>query len=127
MSDIDVATGLPQLPEGYWWQVGRVADEEGMYHVTVSIVTKHKYVSWRPKRLWIFELGSKRYEYEQISTVRVGIVRDATRKLMDQLQVTPSDILLTAQEVLSTWEKSLEVEKLLGDYPPNKLPQQGEN
>jgi len=125
MTDIDLATGLPELPEGYHWRVTHPYEEEYYYFFgRVRNTSKYAvelcaneyeegYVR-KVKRTWYcpFERSVPSTRIQPAKTVW-------TRTLKDE--VTAETIREAASIVLSEWTEFERKQKFLGDYPPKKL------
>lgn len=125
MSDIDLATGLPTLPEGMCW---RVIDITNQYwdligdHIKVQIVEEYTVRGY-----WDFSIFSiprgyiKKIRVHESSVVFYKVGEDQTLKPVSKNDLTPELILETAKDVLDSYNRRLISEDLLGVYPPKKL------
>lgn len=127
MIDIDETSGLPRLPEGYFWRVGE-------YYVEVR--------EWKPDTNWELERDYQRsYNYSGRVETREVIVRPGspfrrekkrkefrvTNRSVEAYTIYPPDPV-TRENVASLCEKALQEwterenrKKIYGDYPPKKL------
>ena len=130
--ELDPTTGLPALPEGYWWEVRE--ESRVYYNPSPRYVVAIKHMVTTPEHsvddesFWGFIFMVKRVvpeatkpEYECSSAVYDEDGLDVT-------YLTPELVLKTAQKVLTNWNtfkdlvvKRAQSEALLGDYPPKSL------
>lgn len=101
---IDPTTGLPELPEGYFWKVSRTENPYGLSEEPVFV------------------------ELMRTSTFDGVLVlyRRVTRftpfeEYVDFRDLKPRHIRSTAKSVYRAWKRLQRSEELLGDYPPNSL------
>lgn len=135
---IDQNTGLPQLPEGYFWRV-----EEH----TITIFADAVWGEWRENvRGWY--QGSKTAELRvrkerrrgflfgsvKVNEVRIKHTQRMHLKTYGEWEfsegkmrnteadpVTPGNVVERCQEVLLEWEADKSRKAIYGDYPPKKL------
>lgn len=115
MTDIDVATGLPVVPEGYYW---RVAYEDGNYYkyTNVSLMRKAFRRNGKPKR---------RDDEVQTCSFEPG---PEGRAAKDKGAWVSWKILESAEYILTIQEDRLQRAELIatmktyeGNYPPKTL------
>lgn len=94
---IDVRTGLPLLPEGYFWRVNLATDSYGVF--------KFFEVALRKKR-W---LGSTLEIKKTCHVRKYGNVSNKER------------IKDAAKEAYVSWKREEEALNMAGDYPPKRL------
>ena len=108
-------TGMPELPDGYFWRVRRWEESFSL--------TERVSVDIRRKRLfgseYIYGLPLEFKNKPEVPTGKVGGWKPIHAPLTDE------NVLYTAQVVLENWNrrkaKAATEKRLLGDYPPNKL------
>lgn len=124
--NIDIATGLPELPEGYYWEVKRgwrsYHTENGPVTVTAVEVNINKRIVTTGRYLW-----GKKWEviYTPTYLGRAVMSGDLAK---DEQFITPADILRTAQDAYQGFvakraseERIKSTEALYGAYPPKRL------
>lgn len=128
MTDIktDLATGLPELPEGMYW---RVSESRTFYYglaVCVAIVTdKVEKTTKRVRNMWGFfkDVTVNRHYTETIYS-KVVCYEDSDDRL-DIADITDEDISRTAEIAyagyLRDFGKEAKRKRYLGDYPPKSL------
>lgn len=146
-NDIDLATGLPKLPDGLRWKVAEEsASYWGMSKAGVRVSIVEDYEERGEIDLWLFSIPSTRMvkrtrflhsDLVQKHVVEKAIFRDENDpsdnivyvektfdgyKQVTKDELTAELILETAKSVLEEYNQRLAGEKLLGDYPPKKLP-----
>ena len=100
-------TGMPELPEGYYWEI----DEEwlaGRSYLRVSLRKKRK-------RLWDARIDDRLVTYANVT----GWERECS--LEQRLLGAATNIFLDHRSEFApdyAWE---EAKKFIGKYPPNKL------
>lgn len=126
MTETDLSTGLPALPEGMYW---RVSESRTFYYepaVCVAIVTdKVGEATERVRNMW----GRNKYisvDKPYTETVYSEAVRcEDSYDLLDIADITDEDISRTADLVYAGYLKNLGKEakrkRYLGDYPPKSL------
>lgn len=141
---INPTTGMPELPEGFRWEVGMQSKSSGGYKVTIqrqTEVTKTKY----KKNFFGFERGYVATEmvWEDQNSLMITVPMldsegnprfdgpaEHKRPRYEYVRVlTPKTILETATKVYDVWYRDYaqEVaqreaeERYLGTYPPNSL------
>lgn len=107
--NIDVPTGLPELPEGYYWEIRQepmdFMYDYTIYPLTVSVCMRYK--SW----------------------FRTKVIRAASTKMVEGDDIrsfsfvdpTTENILRYAEKTLTKFERSLATQRAIGEYPPKKL------
>lgn len=114
---IDETTGLPELPEGYFWRVyGQVDDGDYWYQGQLCITLQEQYMR---KRLW-------RKDVEDTRTIRKAFLSKKTYEEVKRQGSTDDSIVRgLARGIMLDEKDKLEWEtftkKYVGDYPPNKL------
>lgn len=141
---IDNETGLPELPEGYFWRVNRDSVEIRENLADTNWTTRTTYIfsaygSENPRRetrevvrevttlrevgffrpRFIPEVRYKTEHEERYTNRSNGIVKAWTDKteIEEHYPVTKKNILSLCERALETFE----ARNLLGDYPPKKL------
>lgn len=126
MTDIDTATGLPALPEGYFWRVqhhreyadtvyGRVRINNDRERLQVVLI--HRYEKTRTgtttHRNWLGRYVHKPY-------TDIDVIEDALFT-EDTLGTNKIAVQNAANRIVKLWEKAKERDALIGDYPPKSL------
>lgn len=146
MTDIDLTTGLPALKEGQFWRVRKCEpgwyDSLGQGYLVVELIERIEFEK-RTRRtflgipLWL----APPVKVVDHATLAYQVIWDPDRPFVEKEyagrlvtvdgkkyfplsveSLTPSIILEAAKKALSWYEDKLASEKLLGDYPPKKLP-----
>jgi hypothetical protein len=131
--DIDVETGLPQLPEGQWWAVfrgtERVTTNGAAWRmddrVYVAIMTK----GYRYEKRWFKTI---RHEQDMVVSREVVKTQLGRQGMVFSHDVNAKSILASAQRLLEQIEanrryqellrnRAAKVDQYLGSYPPKKL------
>lgn len=115
--DINYTTGLPELPEGYWWRVKREDIEHYGSWVSVNImrrVPKRSFWTDKPHptktTTVVFVYSYERWEkFASATAPKVRIFEIAAH------------VLRKAEDRWRTENQADEVTDLLGDYPPKRL------
>jgi len=149
MANIDVETGLPQLTEGLFWRVVDEYPYDFAFHsyISVQMIQKYQETSVIPPRyFWgLFPIEKRKI----ITTDKEMVV--ITQLLWDESNPVPEEnkerryvvsvtddsgveyygvrsgcatsiqVLEAAQKAFERYERRLESNKLIGDYPPKKL------
>lgn len=125
MTYIDTATGLPALPDGYFWRVRhhRTAVMGTLDYFTRTDTSRlqvqliHKYTLNQPrsikKRNWI---GRKVWVTEYYEDVAENSLFTE-----DTLGTNKIAVQNAANRIMKLWEKAKERDALIGDYPPLSL------
>lgn len=113
--EIDPTTGLPTLPEGYFWRV----IEEEYAHVGIEIRRRRRFGSTVVIDMYVWHNWDGAHP-DSDEPILVSNVSDK--------EFTPEAILRTAEYLLKKWRardaRALRYQAnkaLLGDYPPKKL------
>jgi len=100
---MDDVTGLPELPEGYYWNIERKVNGEHYSRTRYFLNIRRKV-----KILGLFTKVEEVF-YEELRTY----------------DLNPETIRLRAVETLEMWNKKRskaeQIDNLLGDYPPKRL------
>lgn len=135
--NISIATGLPELPEGYSWAVSSnnswgIYDRNTVPRVRVAICRQYEInVPVTYDFLgFMFSSRKKTVVKTHVETVHVGYVQKENSG-MEKLKyedswvhpqdLTPDMVLETAKDVFESWETAKLAKSLLGMYPPKKL------
>lgn len=135
MTDIDLNTGLPALPENFFWRVGEHVSGFPFEAPCVRVELVEKYLE--PKLvetlnvntfLW-FNRKVEVYEEENVHFRQDIYEKVDGERIIDKSlsEVTPADILETAQKLFDRYTRVKETRNLFGNYPPKKLPEITEN
>lgn len=147
MTNIDLETGLPALKEGQFWRVReRQPDLYNHFESPYSVVELVERVEgeYRDRRQF---LGINLWYGPPYKTIEESVlayqvmwdperpfngadknagwivtVDDARYYPVPGERITPSMILEAAKKALEWYESKTTAQKLLGDYPPKKLP-----
>jgi hypothetical protein len=133
---IDITTGLPELPEGYWWDVKadkklqRMIDTYCIYDhgYSVNIVKNYPQTSVLKRKHW----WSLTKTYVTVPPYTKDLVMESTFILKSDVMraldstdlattITPEAVLKAAQRCKDTYDRRIESYMLIGKYPPNKL------
>lgn len=117
-------TGLPTLPEGYFWRVRhRLYYPAGFYEFAHTDKTRlqvqliHKYEVTRTgtstHRNWFGKYVQR--PYERIDLVENELFTEDTEG------TNPIAVQNAANRIVKLWEKAKERDALIGDYPPKSL------
>ena len=121
MKHIDTATGLPKLPDDYFWRVRhhRIQVQGSLDYFTRTDTSRlqvqliHKYTLTKPrtiqKRNWFGRKVWTTGYYEDVAENAV-ITEDA-------LGTNPIAIQNAANRIMKLWAKAKERDRLVGDYP----------
>lgn len=140
---LDKLTGLPEVPEGYWWRVTRERQQVSGWDPYPSVQNGGlSSTGWSYRMVGIVSLMTTEYRtgpshwYTKAKpqTVEVARYRHTIRIKADSsnynYEITPHSILRTAVGIMASWEadKKLKaqqraVDSLMGDYPPKRLGQ----
>lgn len=129
MSNIDPLTGLPELPEGYFWQVSHpliydypgfrsLKSDRSRLRVSLRKTRESKKVTkeFRGKNWFTRVL----FAWEKVEQETEGEVTDILFS-RDCKGVHPQAILNAANVIMKEWRKEQETAKLVGVYPPKRL------
>lgn len=123
--DIDSETGLPKLPENFFWRVRhRRHNVTGMFdtftrtdttRLQVQLIHKYTSTSLRntQKRNWF---GRKVWTAEYYEDVAENALFTE-----DTQGTNPIAVKNAANRITHLWEKAKVRDALIGDYPPNSL------
>lgn len=119
---IDEETGLPKLPEGYFWRVRHHRE------TAMNSYYGNPYI-WEDKtRLQVQLVNAKKHT--EVTSERkwfrtVEATRETTREVVlfteDAQGTNPIAVRNTANRIMNLWIKAKERDALVGDYPPKKL------
>jgi len=120
MTDIDLTTGLPQLPsEDMFWRVYKNSYDYSIFSppsIRVAIMKRVWKQEYRPR--WFFrKLKMKEPHLYEIEVYSLGIMDDKGEYLSIE-KVNEQLILETALVCLENYLNDQKVKSLLGDYPP---------
>lgn len=116
--EIDDTTGLPALPEGYWWGVRKIEAQNDWQIDFIAVGILHKVelrTYWRNKPTgkfkndWLVYKNAYWDKFQQSEDPR-KFISNMADKLYDE-----AEKLWRAEAQADT------IESLLGDYPPNSL------
>lgn len=97
---IDKTTGLPELPEGYYWNIDKVVVEGWVFSSTSYYINIRR----KTKVLGLFT-----------------ITKEVFSRSIYVENLTPQGIRSRAKDVLEAWNEKMALDNILGDYPPNTL------
>lgn len=117
---IDPNTGLPELPEGYFWRVGH--PKEYVYGFTFEDTSK-----LAVRLMW--EQPDREVEDKRNKIVQKLVPRPKRYEPQDPLTVDAQEckgtsdraILDAANVIMKRWKAKAKMHSKLGDYPPKKL------
>lgn len=146
---IDWMTGLPEVPDDYFWRVSKTNAQvqtenfkqstQSQYGFAMSLGYQNREVGFVSlmRRVRVFKYKWRRESYdEQEELVRRIMICNTTKTpCEDNLElvehdysITPGSIRRTANEVMRVWEaaktaaaRKQEEDALMGDYPPKRL------
>lgn len=124
MSEIDEATGLPVLPDGYFWRV-RDYTVEIRRNLPPGPWYRESYYG-EPQTSGDFEKRvrtvGRRWPRKPLIEVESRVVNrsEAVWAVAGEV-VTRDNLLSLARSALADWEDALAREALLGDYPPKRF------
>lgn len=132
---IDPDTGLPELPEGQWWEVREVQNfgymihdyEHGAPSVEVAIMaemTVSRSVEKKGRWPWSKPKTETVMAPKDAALASRWIDRDdaeAKWKYVHRTDLKAEDIRRSAEELVEAERIKAEAAKLLGKYPPKKL------
>lgn len=140
MVDINLETGLPEIPEGHFWRVVDQDTHWGIYpYVSVQMILPFTITRREKKKfLWFKYEGAEITERNESIIIDQGIwdpnveagddtaivftdLEGVRRPALHRNELTPESILAAAQKGLNTYQKRLTAKSLMGDYPPKKL------
>lgn len=115
MTEIDSNTGLPKLPEGYFWRVlnGHEVGGLGVYPGIEVQLMKHSMKLHWFKRVPCVRV--MKWAWEPREDLKVGEVDQAIKKVARTVYKRYKDHLPIHDEI------NAEIEKYAGDYPPKKF------
>lgn len=133
---IDLTTGLPELPEGHWWeiksdkQISKIIGDFIQYDYGYSVNIMKMYTETtelRKKHWW-----SVRKTYEPITPYQREMNVEKTFVLKHDVfsafdstdlsaTITPEGVLKAAQRCKDTYDRRIGSYNLVGKYPPKKL------
>lgn len=111
MTELDIETGLPKLPEGYFWRIEKY-NPAITPRVAIAIMRESTRRKWFKTVEWAYEFSSVdifAQELEQ-SADPEGWVLELAKKVYDR--------------AVPKWRAESQVQRvefLYGDYPPKKL------
>ena len=109
-------TGLPELPEGYWWRVSR---DSGNYldHISVEIV----YTA--PKERWWTDKPHPTKTTQKTLAKQLDYWHDfsISESPEDHIRALAECALARAEKIWLKNSRKTELDDLLGDYPPKSL------
>lgn len=110
--NIDVKTGLPELPEGYYWEI-----REGIYR-PYDIIYNY---TLRPLEISIC-MRYKRWLGTKVIRVTSALMMGG-KDMRDHYVEDPTteNILRYAEKVLTKFEWVCDKQSAIGEYPPKKL------
>ena len=108
--DIDEATNLPRVPEGYFWRVG----DDGLGIAQVMLKRHRK--GWFPA-----EEGNYCLHWAQRDIREEGSVYFDPEDPEDLVYIAARAVLNERADELNKRQKNREIADLFGDYPPKKL------
>jgi hypothetical protein len=140
LMEINLETGLPELPSGMFWRVEAVNHWGSPWEVMcVHIIERRSVRSQVPVRFW-GAFGVQKWVSSDLETTHITqslwrpgsipnpsdddwtLDQDAIRrKQVRATEATPEMILLAAEKAFGRYELKLKSESLIGDYPPKKL------
>lgn len=150
-TDLNPLTGLPPLEEPYYWRVSRalhreddeLSDHEHLYvykSMNRAEVTRHRRYSWLPfiyDKLVSTEVKNANgravftwipWTDDEIEDAPWRAKSPGKSRIMSLLEITPADILRTAESIVEDERKQAEDNatlatkaELIGAYPPKKL------
>ncbi len=117
--NVSVITGLPELPEGYYWHVGRYYGSSG---VAVSIMKRLEPLTEKQIRRNASKFKRRWFgvSYDYVTVEYMGNFESDIPSRMSREQW----ILNTAIQVLERFNRSTYIRDwsdYMGDYPPKKL------
>lgn len=114
---IDNETGLPELPEGYFWQVvpWYRYDSETPRYLEVHLKHRTTRKNWRGKKIeYEYSLGNLNLRWPELV--------DATPKeRRHNIRVVAQKVYQGLSWKLANERERVDLESLYGDYPPKKL------
>lgn len=147
MPEIDIETGLPQLPEDYYWRVQKETTRWGAFNDYFVVEIVHRWVRKEKRRGDIF-FGFIPWGWYETTIVETQVeisqgVWDRTKprdeeaddkftgivfvldtekyEAKDSDFVTAEDILMAANRAMERFTMKRAADALIGNYPPNKL------
>ena len=128
MIRIDPQTGLPRLPDGYFWRVDTSGVQIRKIFVTPwSSYRRHETnydMPWTVYKVETREVDTFRYgffgrkiPYKRVEYRHVGSYMVEFKSVI----IEPDSILEECQQLLEYWEQTEKRRALYGDYPPKKL------
>lgn len=118
MTDIDVETGLPKLPDGYFWRIApwySALDSSAPYVIQVELRNRSRRRNWRLKMIDCdYEVGRLNIRWSTMvngfESDRRELIREVAEKVYSQVRYR-----------LNQEAEVADIESLYGDYPPKKL------
>ena len=139
---IDSKTGLPALPEGWWWEVkeekhitkwvAEMALYDFGYQVQIRCInTKtadlRKKHWWSKKETWVDLPAPVQYE----ATLKSEWITKADVDVMGSADISPvitkKAVLNAARRCKIAFDRTWETQNLVGKYPPNTLTEKVDN
>lgn len=132
----DLTTGLPELPEGHWWEVRPDKKLKQMidtlqifdHGYSVNIVTNRiSTTTWDRKHWWSFGYSTIKVPpyTEEVDVESTYILKSDVFSAFDSTDlsatITPEAVLKAAKRCKETWDRRVTSYGLIGKYPPKKL------
>lgn len=112
--DIDEATNLPRIPEGYFWRV----HDDSLGLSQVSLYRRRK--AWFPAQEgWYLLAHAGNLIREHNATTGESVFDPEDPK--DRVYIAARSVIIDIQDYEYRMRKNREVSELFGDYPPKKL------
>lgn len=109
---IDLNTGLPELPEGYEWEVDYFRSSSGYF----TVVDRDKLIVSLYKRATFMDVKRRfRKPSKVLDKPRTFVANAAVQG------TAPIAVVNAAYTALKKWEKTKAISDLIGVYPPKKL------
>lgn len=109
--NIDVKTGLPELPDGYYWEIREYKYESYDIIYNYTLDTLQISICTRRKR-WF---GTKVTRVVSSLMLERGTTRHSV------VAPTTKNILKYAKEAWDVFERARTLRSAVGEYPPKKL------
>lgn len=132
MSELDATTGMPGLPEGYFWRVSELNywhGQDGCYQVNIMETVTNRTITglkgpWFHRRTVTVKLPDK---HNPVASKPIGRFKPGEITYNGTYPKTINDAMVAsaARQCLIEWNRERDrlttIERICGDYPPKQL------
>lgn len=113
----DKDTGLPELPEGCFWRVEPWYgyDTETPRYLEVHLKRRATRKNWRGKKIeYEYSLGNLNLRWSEL-------VEATAKERRHNIRLVAQEVYQMVSWQLANGRERIDIESLIGDYPPKKL------